>query len=67
MKVRLLAVAVVLTLLIGEIMCVVKAVRCDWKPIGKAEIIYTASAATGLGGIVGWMNIKDESITKVEE
>lgn len=43
----------------GEIKCIVKAVKCDWEPIGKAEIIYTASAVTGIGSIVGWINIED--------
>jgi hypothetical protein len=46
-------------LLIGEVQCIVKAVRCDWDPIGKAEIIYTASAVSGLGAVVGWLNIED--------
>jgi len=36
-----------------------KLVKCNWEPVGKAEIIYTASACTGLGAIVGWFNIKD--------
>lgn len=51
---------VVLFLLTGEVLCVVKAVRCNWDPIGKAEIVYTGAAVTGLGGIVGWFNIEDE-------
>ena len=45
--------------LVGEIKCIIKAVRCDWAPIGKAEIIYTAAACTGLGAVVGWMDIED--------
>ena len=47
-------------LIIGEIKCIVKAVKCNWEPIGKAEIIYTASACTGLGCIVGWIDIEDK-------
>jgi hypothetical protein len=46
-------------LLAGEIQCIVKAVKCDWNPVGKAEIIYTVSAVTSLGMIVGWINIED--------
>ena len=52
-------VAFVIFLLIGEVKCIVKAAKCDWKPIGKAEVIYTAAACTGLGSIVGWINIED--------
>ena len=47
-------------MLIGEVKCVIKAFKCNWDPIGKAEIIYTASAVTGLGAITGWINIEDE-------
>ena len=46
--------------LIGEIMCIVKAVKCNWEPIGKAEVVYTAAAISGLGGIVGWFDIEDK-------
>jgi hypothetical protein len=45
---------------IGEVKCVVKAINCNWSPIGKAEVIYTASAFTGFGVIVGWFNIEDK-------
>lgn len=45
--------------LVGEIRCIVKAFKCNWEPIGKAEILYTVSACTGLGSIVGWINIED--------
>jgi hypothetical protein len=47
-------------LAVGEVKCIVKAINCNWKPIGKAEVIYTASAFTGAGCIVGWFNIEDE-------
>jgi hypothetical protein len=46
--------------LMGEARCIYKAVTCNWSPIGKAEILYTASVCTGLGFVVGWINIKDE-------
>lgn len=44
---------------IGEVQCFYKAFTCDWQPIGKAEVIYTASAFTGVGSIVGWIDIED--------
>lgn len=37
-----------------------KAVTCNWEPIGKAEVIYTAAACTGMGSIVGYINIEDK-------
>lgn len=47
-------------LIVGEIRCIYKAVKCNWEPIGAAEVIYTGSALTGLGCIVGWFNIEDK-------
>jgi hypothetical protein len=47
-------------LLFGEIRCIYKAANCNWDPIGKAEIFYTASAFTGIGVIVGYFNIEDK-------
>lgn len=44
----------------GEVKCILKAVNCNWEPVGKAEIIYTASACCGVGAIVGWINIEDK-------
>ena len=46
--------------LIGEIKCIYKAASCNWEPVGKAEVIYTGAALTGLGSIVGWFNIEDK-------
>ena len=43
--------------LVGEIKCISKAIKANWDPIGKTEIVYTAAAFTGLGSIVGWINI----------
>ena len=37
-----------------------KAVKCNWEPIGKAEIVYTVAACTGVGAIVGWIDIEDK-------
>lgn len=50
----------ILAMLIGEIRCVYKALTCNWEPIGKAEVIYTASSLTGLGCFIGWLNIEDK-------
>ena len=44
----------------GEIQCIYKAIRCNWAPIGKAEIVYTVAACTGVGCVVGWFNIEDK-------
>ena len=55
----LLQIVIVLFALIGEIKCITKMVRCDWEPIGKAEIIYTGAVFTGMGAIVGWIDIED--------
>jgi len=49
-----------LFLFIGEIKCIYKAFNCNWNPIGKAEILYTASALTGFGAFVGWIYIEDK-------
>jgi hypothetical protein len=59
---KLVIVYLVLTVLalIGEIKCIIKAVKCNWEPVGKAEIIYTGSAVTGLGCITGWIDIEDK-------
>jgi hypothetical protein len=59
---KLVIVYLVLTVLalVGEIKCIIKAVKCNWEPIGKAEIIYTGSAVTGLGCITGWIDIEDK-------
>jgi hypothetical protein len=55
-----LSVSLVVALITGEIKCIIKAVRCNWEPIGKAEVIYTAAAVTGLGSIVGYIDIQDK-------
>lgn len=50
----------IILLLTGEIKCIIKAINCNWEPIGKAEVIYTTAAFTGLGAIVGWIDIEDK-------
>ncbi|MGV8961861.1 MAG: hypothetical protein ACOH2V_00505 [Candidatus Saccharimonadaceae bacterium] len=46
--------------LFGEVWCIYKAVSCNWEPIGKAEILYTGAALTGLGCVIGYFNIDDK-------
>lgn len=60
MKIVLIWALLVIILLIGEIRCIVKAFQCNWEPIGKAEVLYTVGACSGLGGIIGWFNIEDK-------
>ena len=50
----------VLTLIIGEVKCIIKMVECNWEPIGKAEVIYTVGTFTGLGCVIGYIDIKDK-------
>lgn len=56
----LIGIALVVLCFVGEIKCIVKAIRCNWDPVGKAEVIYTAAALTGVGSVVGWINIEDK-------
>lgn len=59
-KLVLIYIIILIMLLVGEVRCIVKAVHCNWEPVGKAEIVYTLAACTGFGGIVGYINIEDE-------
>jgi len=52
--------ALTVALLVGEIKCIIKMIDCNWEPIGKAEVIYTASTFTGVGCIVGYIDIQDK-------
>ncbi len=52
--------AIVIALVVGEVKCIVKAFNCNWGPIGKAEVIYTVGACSGLGSIIGYINIEDK-------
>lgn len=51
--------AFIIGALVGEVKCIIKMIDCNWEPIGKAEIIYTAATFTGLGCVVGYIDIKD--------
>lgn len=56
----ILGISLITFLIVGEIKCIVKAVKCNWEPVGKAEVIYTASSLLGIGAIVGWIDIDDK-------
>jgi hypothetical protein len=60
-------IAVILFAFIGWGRCVYKAVKCDWDPIGKAEVIYTVGVFTGAGAIIGWIDIEDLPTKSKEE
>lgn len=61
MKKLILIPALILILgIVGECMCIYKAIACNWEPVGKAEVVYTAGALTGLGAIIGYINIEDK-------
>jgi hypothetical protein len=51
---------VAVALLVGEIKCIIKMIECNWEPIGKAEVIYTTATFTGVGCIVGYIDIQDK-------
>tara|TARA_R110000765_G_scaffold96266_1_gene181057 strand:- start:8958 stop:9140 length:183 start_codon:yes stop_codon:yes gene_type:complete len=52
--------AITITLIVGEVKCIVKAVSCNWEPVGKAEIVYTCASLVGVGCIVGYIDIEDK-------
>ncbi len=54
------ALLVAILALTGEVKCIIKACNCNWEPIGKAEIFYTAAAVTPFGCIMGWISIEDK-------
>jgi hypothetical protein len=60
MKTLLIYLAFFIFLIAGEVQCVVKMIRCNWEPVGKAEIIYTIGTFTGTGAFIGWLNIEDK-------
>lgn len=45
---------------IGYVMCIVKLCQCDFdgnKSSWKAEVVYGIGTFTGLGGIIGWLDM----------
>jgi hypothetical protein len=59
-KLGIIYLIIVAVIVIGEIRCIYKALKCNWEPIGKAEVIYTGAALTGLGAVIGWFDIEDK-------
>ena len=55
-----IAAAIIILAVVGEVKCIIKAIDCNWEPVGKAEIIYTGASLTGLGCVVGYINIEDK-------
>lgn len=45
-----------LAAVVGEVMCIVKFFKCDFKESYKAEIVYGLAAVSGFGAIVGYMD-----------
>lgn len=52
-------IGVSLVLLTGYVLNIVKLVKLDFASPYKAEVIRFVSVPTGLGGIVGFVKIKD--------
>ena len=57
--VELVCAVIILFAILGEVMCIVKCINSDWEPSYKREIVYGASALTGIGCIVGYINVPD--------
>jgi len=56
----IIGLVIALLAIVGEVKCIIKAINCNWEPVGKAEIVYTGSAVLGLGCIVGYIDIRDK-------
>ena len=56
----LIYLAISVLLLVGEVKCIIKMINCNWDPVGKAEVLYTLGTFTGLGSIIGWIDIEDK-------
>lgn len=56
----LLGLTLAVVMIVGEIKCVYKMCTCNWDPIGKAEVFYTIGSFSGLGAIIGYINIPDK-------
>ena len=56
----LIGLSIIVLAIVGEVKCIIKACSCNWEPIGKAEVIYTASSLCGVGAIVGYIDIQDK-------
>ncbi len=59
-KIVLVYLTIVILAFIGEVKCIIKAINCNWEPVGKAELVYTIGACCGGGAIIGWIDIEDK-------
>lgn len=57
--ISIMYITLVVLAIIGEVKCIVKFVQCDFKAPYKAEVIYGVGIITGLGVVVGWIDIND--------
>lgn len=46
-------------LIFGEIRCIYQFCTSDFEPSYKREVIYGVASCTGLGTVVGYINISD--------
>lgn len=60
----ILVITIWILVIVGEVKCFIKVLKCDWEPIGKTEVIYGVSLITGFGAIVGYIDIEDSSDKK---
>ena len=58
-KFILIGIILVVLTIIGEVKCIVKMCKCNWNPIGKAEVLYTVGTFTGVGCVIGYIDIED--------
>lgn len=43
--------------IIGWVKCLIKLTECDFEPSYKAEVIYTVGTFSGLGAIIGYLDL----------
>ena len=55
--VAVLGLCFVAVLVLGEVKCIVKFIRCDFEPSYKAEIVYGVGMLTPIGCIIGYMDL----------
>jgi hypothetical protein len=60
MKTGIIGILIMVVLIVGEVKCIIKAFQCNWEPIGKAEAVYTVASITGVGSIVGYLDVEDK-------
>jgi len=53
-------VVLIIAAITGEVKCIIKMIDCNWEPIGKSEIMYTVGTFTGLGCVIGYLDIQDK-------